>query len=94
MIGVQWKNASGIYPVKTIPTADLVFGVSRPQRWWDEHPEHRKAFEKIRESIKTEGLKKPLEVKRMNKGLVVETGNQRLQALLDLGIPTAPCIIT
>ena len=94
MIGVQWKNASGIYPVKNIPTADLVFGVSRPQRWWDEHPEHRKAFEKIRESIKTEGLKKPLEVKRMNKGLVVETGNQRLQALLDLGIPTAPCIIT
>jgi len=57
MIGVQWKNASGIYPVKNIPTTDLVFGVPRPPRWWDEHPEHRKAFEKIRESIKTEGLK-------------------------------------
>jgi hypothetical protein len=94
MIGVQWKNASGIYPVKSIPTTDLVFGVSRPPKWWAEHPEHMKEFEKIRESIKTEGLKKPLEVKRTNKGLVVETGNQRLQALLDLGITSAPCIIT
>ena len=94
MIGSQWKNASGIYPVKSIPTTDLVFGVSRPPRWWEEHPEHRNVFEKIRESIKTEGLKKPLEVKRTNKGLVVETGNQRLQALLDLGITTAPCVIT
>ena len=94
MIGSQWKNASGIYPVKSIPTTDLVFGVPRPPRWWAKHPEHRKVFEKIRESIKTEGLKKPLEVKQTNKGLVVETGNQRLQALLDLGIPTAPCIIT
>ena len=89
----QWKDSTGIYPVKAIPTADLVFGVSRPQRWWDEHPDHRKVFEEIRESIKTGGLKKPLKVKKTNKGLVVETGNQRLQALLDLGIPTAPCVM-
>jgi len=94
MIGHQWKDDTGIYPVKSISTTDLVFGVPRPPRWWAEHPEHRKEFEKIRESIKTEGLKKPLEVKRTNKGLVVETGNQRLQALLDLGITTAPCVIT
>ena len=80
--------------ITSVAIADLVFGVSRPPRWWDEHPEHRKVFEEIRESIRTEGLKKPLEVKRMNKGLVVETGNQRLQALLDLGITSAPCIIT
>ena len=80
--------------ITSIPVADLVFGVPRPPKWWAEHPEHRKVFEEIRESIKTEGLKKPLEVKRTNKGLVVETGNQRLQALLDLGITTAPCIIT
>jgi ParB-like chromosome segregation protein Spo0J len=89
----QWKDSTGIYPVKDIPTADLVFGVSRPQRWWDEHPDHRKVFEEIRESVKKEGLKKPLKVKKTSKGLVVETGNQRLQALLDLGISTAPCVI-
>ena len=80
--------------ITSIPVADLVFGVPRPPKWCAEHPEHRKVFEEIRESIKTEGLKKPLEVKRTNKGLVVEVGNQRLQALLDLGITTAPCIIT
>ena len=80
--------------ITSVPVADLLFGVPRPPRWWAEHPEHRKVFEEVRESIKTEGLKNPLEVKRTNKGLVVETGNQRLQALLDLGIPTAPCIIT
>jgi|TARA_Y100000310_G_C20263429_1_gene614683 ParB-like chromosome segregation protein Spo0J len=79
--------------IHTIPTADLLFGVPRPPRWWAEHPEHRKEFEKIRESIKTEGLKKPLEVIKTKRGLVVEIGNQRLQALLDLGIPTAPCVI-
>tara|TARA_Y100001951_G_scaffold42632_1_gene33791 strand:+ start:507 stop:788 length:282 start_codon:yes stop_codon:yes gene_type:complete len=89
----QWKDSTGIYPVKNIPTIDLVFGVSRPQKWWDEHPEQRRIFEGVRESIMNEGLKKPLEVHKTNKGLVVEVGNQRLQALLDLGITTAPCII-
>ena len=93
MIGVQWKNASGIYPVKNIPTADLIFGVPRPQEWWDDHPEQRKELEEIRESIKAKGLTKPLEVRKTNKGFVVEIGNQRLQALLDLKITTAPCII-
>ena len=79
--------------IHNIPTADLLFGVSRPLGWWVKYPKHRKVFEGIRESIKTQGLKKPLEVKRTNRGLVVEIGNQRLQALLDLGIPTAPCVI-
>jgi|1_EtaG_2_1085319.scaffolds.fasta_scaffold184754_2 hypothetical protein len=78
-----------------LPTADLVFGVSRPQIWWDEHPEFRVVFEGIRESIKTVGMKKPLEVTLCpEKGYIVDVGNQRLQALLDLGIPTALCIVT
>ena len=79
--------------IRNMPTADLLFGVSRPQSWWDEHPDFVKEFKKVRESIKTEGLKKPLEVQKTNKGYVVEVGNQRLQALLDLGIPIALCSI-
>ena len=78
---------------RDIPTADLVFGVSRPQSWWDEHPDFVKEYKKVRESIKIDGLRKPLEVKKTNQGYVVEVGNQRLQALLDLGITTAPCIV-
>ena len=79
--------------VRNIPTSELLFGVPRPPKWWAEHPEHRKVFEEIRESIKTDGLKKPLEVKQTKKGLVVEVGNQRLLALLDLEITIAPCIV-
>ena len=79
--------------VRNIPTSELLFGVPRPPKWWAEHPEHRKVFEEIRESIKTDGLKKPLEVKQTKKGLVVEVGYQRLQALLDLEITIAPCIV-
>ena len=79
--------------IQTIPTADLLFGTPRPPKWWDEHPDQRKIFEEIRESIRTGGLKKPLEVKREAMGLVVETGNQRLQALLDLGIAKVACNI-
>jgi len=74
---------------------ELVFGVNRPQRWWDEHSEQQKIFEGIRESIKNDGMKKPLEVtKEKNRGYVVEIGNQRLRALLELGITTAPCLVT
>ena len=51
-------------------------------------------FEEIKESIKNEGMKKPLEVTIDKRGHVVEVGNQRLKALLELGITTAPCIIT
>ena len=73
---------------------ELVFGVNRPQQWWDEHPEQQKIFEGIRESIKKDGMEKPLEVTMDKRGHVVEVGNQRLRALLDLGMATAPCIIT
>ena len=79
--------------IRNIPTADLLFGVSRSKVWWNEHPDFVKEFKKVRESIKINGLKKPLEVQKTNRGYVVEVGNQRLQALLDLGIPIAPCIV-
>ena len=74
---------------------ELVFGVNRPQQWWEEHPEQQKIFEDIKESIKNDGMEKPLEVTvEKNRGYVVEVGNQRLRALLDLGMTTAPCLVT
>ena len=74
---------------------ELVFGVNRPQQWWDEHPEQQKIFEDIRESIKNDGMENPLEVTvEKNRGYVVEVGNQRLRALLDLGMTTASCLVT
>ena len=79
---------------KNLPVKELVFGVNRPQSWWDEHPEQQKIFEEIKESIKNEGMKKPLEVIVNKRGHVVEVGNQRLRALLELGITTAPCLVT
>ena len=79
---------------KIVSVKELVFGVNRPQRWWDEHPDQQKIFEEIKESIKNNGMKKPLEVTIDKRGYVVEVGNQRLRALLELGIATAPCLIT
>ena len=77
-----------------LPVKELVFGVNRPQSWWDEHPKQQKIFEDIRESIKNDGMKQPLEVTMDKRGYVVEVGNQRLRALQELGIPTAPCLVT
>ncbi len=77
-----------------LPVKELVFGVSRSQQWWDEHPEQQKIFEEIKESIKNNGMEKPLEVTMGKRGYVVEVGNQRLKALLELGIATAPCLVT
>jgi len=73
---------------------ELVFGVNRPQQWWDEHPKQQKIFEGIKESIKNKGMEKPLEVTMEKRGYVVEVGNQRLRALLDLDITTASCLVT
>ena len=77
-------------------TTDLNFGINRPQSWWNEHHEHRHIYEGIRESIKNEGLQKPLEIYNGifdgQSGIFVEIGNQRLKALLELGIPEAPCV--
>ena len=72
---------------------ELVFGVNRPQSWWDEHPKQQKIFKEIKESIKNDGMKMPLQVTKDKRGYVVEVGNQRLRALLDLGITTAQCLI-
>ena len=80
--------------IKNLPVKELVFGVNRPQSWWDEHPEQQGIFEGIKESIKNDGMKKPLEVTIDKRGYVVEVGNQRLRALLELGITTALCLIT
>jgi len=80
--------------IKELLVKELVFGVNRPQRWWDEHPKQQKIFEGIKESIKNDGMEKPLEVTKDKRGYVVEVGNQRLQALLDLGMTTAPCLVT
>ena len=79
---------------KIVSVKELVFGVNRPQRWWDEHPDQQKIFEDIKESIKNNGMKKPLEITIDKRGYVVEVGNQRLRALLELGITTAPCLVT
>ena len=79
---------------KNLPVKELVFGGNRPQSWWDEHPEQQGIFEDIKESIKNDGMKKPLEVTIDKRGHVVEVGNQRLRALLELGITTASCIVT
>jgi len=73
---------------------ELVFGVKRPQQWWDEHPKQQKIFEEIKESIRNNGMEKPLKVTKNKQGYVVEVGNQRLKALLELGIATAPCLVT
>ena len=73
---------------------ELVFGVKRPQQWWDDHPDQQKIFEEIKESIRNNGMEKPLKVTKNKQGYVVEVGNQRLRALLELGITTAPCLIT
>ena len=83
-----------IVSVMELPVKELVFGVNRPQQWWDEHPEQQGIFEGIKESIKNDGMKKPLEVIVNKRGHVVEVGNQRLRALLELGITTASCIVT
>ena len=77
-----------------LPVKELLFGVSRPQQWWDEHPEQEKIFKDIKTSIKNDGMKKPLKVTMDKNGrYVVEVGNQRLRALQELGITTAPCLV-
>ena len=80
--------------LEELSVKELVFGVIRPQQWWNEHPEQKKIFEGIKKSIKNNGMEKPLKVTKDKRGHVVEVGNQRLRALLDLGITTAPCIVT
>ena len=90
LVGMADKTVSRM----ELSVKELVFGVNRPQQWWDKHPEQQKIFEDIKQSIKNNGMKKPLEVTIDKRGHVVEVGNQRLKALLELGIATAPCLVT
>jgi hypothetical protein len=81
-----------IYSIE-LPVKDLLFGVNRDKNWWKEFPRRMKMLNKITESISNEGLKNPLTVHETPKGYVVEVGNQRLQALNDLRIEKANCIL-
>ena len=84
---------------KMILTTDLKFSVPQPLRLlYSRQPDHNEhVYEEMRESIKNDGLKNPLEVYQIslvdvNKGYMVKNGNQRLKALLELGITEAPCV--
>ncbi len=72
---------------------ELLYGVNRNKNWWEKYPRRIKMLNKITESIKNEGLKNLLIVNETLKGYVVEVGNQRLQALNNLGIKKAKCIL-
>mgnify|MGYP003636547055 CR=1 FL=1 len=76
-----------------MPVSDLSFGVSRPQRWWDRHQDIMESKNKIAESISLEGLRNPLTVTETDGKYTVEVGNLRLQAMQDLGVETASCIV-
>ena len=80
--------------IMPVATSKLTFGVNRPQRWWDEHPDQQLIYAEIKQSIQANGLKNPLEVTHDSRGYVVDVGNQRLKALLELGVETAPCKVT
>ena len=47
----------------------------------------------LKESVQKKGIRNPLSVRENDKGYVVEVGNQRLQALKELGIQKVPCVI-
>jgi len=77
-----------------LATKELNYGVSRPQGWWDEHPDAEYEYQKIKQSISNEGIKNPLVVRNDKKlGWVVEVGNQRLRAANELGISEVNCIL-
>ena len=90
--GSEWKDSKSIQPIMMIPITKLMFGIKRPQSWWDVHPIHGRRYAEVRESIKNEGLKRPLEVFNGTEGLIVAMGNQRLKALIELGITEVPCV--
>lgn len=77
-----------------LPIEDLQFGVHRPKSWWLKHPKAQKMLQKIITSIQKEGLRNPLTVIKQQNKYIVEVGNQRLQALIDLGIEKVNCIIS
>ena len=76
-----------------VDISKLKFGVNRPQSWWDQRPNAVKMKNDLKESIQKKGIRNPLSVRENDKGYVVEVGNQRLQALKELGIQKVPCVI-
>ena len=76
-----------------VDISKLKFGVNRPQSWWDQRPNAVKMKNDLKESIQKKGIRNPLSVRENDKGYVVEVGNQRLQALKELGIQKVTCLI-
>jgi|10_taG_2_1085330.scaffolds.fasta_scaffold33258_3 ParB-like chromosome segregation protein Spo0J len=68
--------------IEMVPIDELYYGVNRPQKWIDKHPEFTRSIENIKKSIKEVGMLKPLEI---DMGNVVQKGNQRLFALREMG---------
>ena len=78
---------------KKINVNELQYGVSRPSSWWNKIPIRLEGFDKIKKSIQEEGLRNPLIVCETDNKYTVEIGNQRLQALNDLNIKDADCVL-
>jgi|TARA_R110000744_G_C19285512_1_gene554071 ParB-like chromosome segregation protein Spo0J len=77
-----------------LKTADLNYGVNRPQEWWDEHPKVESEYQLIKKSIEEKGIRNPLKVTyRKDLGWTVEVGNQRLRAAQELNIMEINCVI-
>ena len=76
-----------------VDISKLKFGVNRPQSWCDQRPNAVKMKNDLKESVQKKGIRNPLSVRENDKGYVVEVGNQRLQALKELGIQKVPCVI-
>lgn len=78
---------------KKINVDELQYGVNRPSLWWNEISIRLEGLNKIKKSIQEEGLRNPLIVNEANNKYIVEIGNQRLQALNDLNIKNADCVL-
>ena len=78
---------------KKINVDELHYGVNRPSSWWNADTMRSKELNKIKKSIQVEGLRNPLIVYEKSKKFTVEIGNQRLQALNDLNIKKADCVL-
>jgi hypothetical protein len=72
-----------------VDVSKLKFGVDRSKQWIDEHPKFLIMQDRLKKSILTEGLKNPLII---NDDYVVQIGNQRLLAIIDLGLQEVECI--
>lgn len=65
-----------------IELGKLVYGVNRPQSWWDGKPQYVAMQTKLIDDIRNRGLQDPLLVSELPDGYWrVEQGNQRLKAL-------------